>query len=84
MRAVTAALDGNAQQVSSFNGIGTKRCESVTIQNAVANATVSIGNEVFRPFNLLAGQTVTLPVKDLGGLYISGTNTQTVAILVFG
>lgn len=84
MRAITAVLNGNAQQVSSFSGIGTRRCESVTIQNAVANATVAIGNKAFQPLDLLAGQTITLPVKDLEGLYISGTNTQTVAILVFG
>ena len=84
MRAITATLDGTAQKVGNFNGLGNNIVRSVTIQNAVANATVSIGDKAFQPLNLLAGQTITLPVKDLNGLYISGTNTQTVAILAFG
>ena len=83
MQAYTFTLNGNAQQLSSLID-GNDYCQSVSLENPIGNGAINYGDSSIRPFTLLAGIKVNIPITSTKNLWLSGVNTELVHVLVFG
>ena len=76
-------MDGSTQQMSTLVG-GSDKCRSITLQNPTGNAAVAYGDSAEQAMSLVAEASVSLPVTSLKNLWINGTNTEILNVLVYG
>lgn len=82
MRARAIILDGTVQELMAAFG-SDEYCRSVTIQNPTGNSVMNWGDRASQPMTLTAGDMISIPVTSLKNLYISGTNTDVVNVVIF-
>ena len=79
MQAFSMIMDGNVQRLSDV--IEEKYGNNVILQNATSNADVTVGGKTAQPFKLVADASLTL-LAPPSSIYVQGTNTQVLNVLV--
>lgn len=83
MQAHTFTLNGSAQQLSALID-GNDYCQSVSLENPIGNGVVNYGDSSVRPFTLVAGTKISIPITSTKNLWFDGVNTELIHVLVFG
>ncbi len=89
MRAYSVALPAAGSQPISLSSLlgqtdhTERRCDSLTLQNPVAQDTINFGTNGKQPGILVTGDTISLPIQDTRTVFVTGTEADLLIVICF-